>query len=92
MSRDYPLVNVDEINDALTYLFDHAPASLHLVIASRVGPNIPLPRLRARQQMIEIRASELRFSTAEAAEFFATHSEISLPAFSTISAPICVTE
>jgi len=58
-----------EIYDGLAFLLDHAPVNLHLVLVSRVDPLLPLHRLRARGQILEIRAADLRFNSAEAAEF-----------------------
>jgi LuxR family maltose regulon positive regulatory protein len=53
----------------LTFLLEYLPPQIHLVIATREDPHLPLPRLRARGQMTELRATELRFTSAEAAEF-----------------------
>ncbi len=53
----------------MTFLVDHQPANLHLVIATRTDPPLPLARLRARGQMLELRAQDLRFTESEAAEF-----------------------
>ena len=66
---DYHLIDAQPIHDALTFLLEHLPPRLHLVIASREDPRLPLARLRARRQLIELRASDLRFSSAEIAEF-----------------------
>ena len=66
---DYHLVESHEIDDSLTFLVDHLPPQLHLVIATREDPRLPLARLRARSQLAELRASDLKFSAAEAAEF-----------------------
>jgi LuxR family transcriptional regulator, maltose regulon positive regulatory protein len=57
------------VDDAITFLVEHLPPQMHLVIASREDPPLPLARLRARGQLIELRAADLRFSPAEAAEF-----------------------
>jgi LuxR family maltose regulon positive regulatory protein len=63
------------VHDALTFLLRHLPPSdpvaggLHLVITTRVDPPLPLARLRARGQLNEVRAADLRFLSAEAAEF-----------------------
>ena len=66
---DYHVIENPIIHEALAYLLDHQPSQLHLVIASRVDPPLPLSRLRVRQQMNEIRAADLRFTTDEAADF-----------------------
>ncbi len=66
---DYHLVDAREIQDAMVFLLDHLPPRLHLVMASRADPAVPLARLRARGELVEIRAAELRFTPAEAAEY-----------------------
>lgn len=66
---DYHLIEVHPIHEALTYLLEHLPPQLHLVIATREDPLIPLARLRARCQLTELRAADLRFTSTEAAEF-----------------------
>jgi LuxR family maltose regulon positive regulatory protein len=57
------------VNDTLTFLLEHLPPQLHLVIATREDPPLPLARYRARGQLTELRAADLRFTPAEAAEF-----------------------
>ncbi len=57
------------VDDALTFLLEHQPPQMRLVIATREDPALPLARLRARGQMAELRAADLRFTPAEAAEF-----------------------
>jgi len=66
---DYHMIEVQAIHDALTFLLDHLPPRMHLVIATRVDPLPPLARLRARGQLTELRATDLRFSRSEVAEF-----------------------
>ena len=66
---DYHLIQSAEIEHLMTLLLDHQPPNLHLVIASRVDPALPLTRLRARGQLLELRARDLRFTEAEAAAF-----------------------
>ena len=69
---DYHLIEVQPIHQALTFLLDHLPppsVGLHLVIASRTDPPLPLPRLRARDQLTELRAADLRFTPDETAAF-----------------------
>ena len=51
------------------FLVEHLPPQMHLVIATREDPHLPLARLRARGQLTELRAADLRFSSSEAAEF-----------------------
>ncbi len=67
---DYHLIETPAIHEALTFLLEHWPPALHLFIASRVDPPLPVTRLRARGQLIELHLSDLRFTPEEAAEFF----------------------
>ena len=57
------------VDDALIFLLEHLPPQMHMVIATREDPQFPLARYRARGQLTELRAADLRFSPAEAAEF-----------------------
>ncbi|HWQ15197.1 MAG TPA: hypothetical protein VNL77_20530, partial [Roseiflexaceae bacterium] len=68
---DYHAITNPAIHQGIGFLLDHAPPQLHLVIASRVDPPLPLARWRARGELAEIRAAELRFTTGEATQFFA---------------------
>jgi len=67
---DYHVIELNPIDQAMIFLLDHLPSQLHLVIASRIDPSFPLPRLRTRRQMTEIRAKDLRFSKEETTSFF----------------------
>ena len=66
---DYHAVDSKQIDSALTYLIEKMPPQMHLVIATREDPSLPLSRLRARGQLTELRATDLQFTPAEAAEF-----------------------
>ena len=66
---DYHLVDATVVDQALTFLLEHQPPQMRLLIATREDPPLPLARLRARGQMTELRAADLRFTPAEAAEF-----------------------
>jgi len=66
---DYHAVDSPEVDKELDFLVEHLPARLRLVIATREDPNLPLARLRARGELTELRASDLRFSPDEAADF-----------------------
>jgi LuxR family maltose regulon positive regulatory protein len=66
LSGQSPLGAVDQL---LTFLIEHLPPQLHLVIATREDPPLPLARLRARGQLTEVRAADLRFTPPEAADF-----------------------
>jgi LuxR family maltose regulon positive regulatory protein len=66
---DYHLIGGLAVHEAVGFMLEHQPPQRHLVIATREDPPLPLPRLRARGQMTELRASDLRFTAAEAAAF-----------------------
>ncbi len=66
---DYHLIEHRSIHAALTFLLDHLPRQMHLVFASRADPPLPLARLRARGELTELRAADLRFAPGEAAAF-----------------------
>jgi len=66
---DYHLIVAQPIHDALTFLLEHQPPQIHLIIATREDPHLPLAGLRAKNQMTELRATDLRFTSSEAAEF-----------------------
>ncbi len=66
---DYHEIHNPSIHTALSFLLDHLPEKLHLVFSTRVDPPWPLARFRARGQLIEIRAVDLRFTTEETAAF-----------------------
>jgi LuxR family transcriptional regulator, maltose regulon positive regulatory protein len=66
---DYHVITASEVHEAVTFLLDHLPDHLHLVMATRSDPPLPLARLRSRGQLSELRAAELRFTPSEAGEF-----------------------
>ncbi len=66
---DYHQIELRSIHDALGYLLDHLPQQLQIAVASRADPPLPLARLRARGELIELRAADLRFTADEAADF-----------------------
>src|SRR5215210_201086 len=66
---DYHVVDAKLVDNALGFLLEHLPAQMHLVIATREDPRLPLARLRARDQLTELRAADLRFTSSEAAGF-----------------------
>ena len=67
---DFHVIDAQTVDEALTFLVEHQPPQMHLTIATREDPDLPLARLRARGQLTELRAADLRFTPAEAAEFF----------------------
>jgi LuxR family transcriptional regulator, maltose regulon positive regulatory protein len=66
---DYHVIENDEIHEPIEMLIERLPATTHLVLATRSDPPFPLGRLRARGQLTEIRAGDLRFTTEEAGTF-----------------------
>jgi LuxR family maltose regulon positive regulatory protein len=66
---DYHLLDSQAVDQALTYLVEHLPPQMHLVIATREDPRLPLARLRARGYLTEVRAADLRFTPYEAGAF-----------------------
>ena len=66
---DYHVIDARPVDAALTFLLEHLPPQMHLVITTREDPQLPLARLRARGQLTELRAADLRFTPSEAAAF-----------------------
>ncbi|MBW4438387.1 MAG: hypothetical protein KME04_14705 [Pleurocapsa minor GSE-CHR-MK-17-07R] len=77
---DYHLTDARPIDEALAFLVEHLPPHLHVIMTTREDPDIPLARLRARAQLTEIRAKDLRFTSTEAAEFLNQVMGLNLPA------------
>ncbi|HEU4522089.1 MAG TPA: helix-turn-helix transcriptional regulator, partial [Thermoanaerobaculia bacterium] len=67
---DYHAIDSDAVHELVQFFIDHIPPNLHLVIATRVDPPLALSRLRARNQLLEIRAADLRFTIDESSSFF----------------------
>src|SRR5260370_12135277 len=66
---DYHVIDSNPIDNALTFLLEHLPPQMRLVVATREDPDLPLARLRAGNQLTELRVTDLRFTPSEAAEF-----------------------
>jgi LuxR family transcriptional regulator, maltose regulon positive regulatory protein len=66
---DYHVIDASDVQGGMAFLLDHLPPWLHVVIASRADPALPLARWRARGEMVEIRAADLRFTPDEAAAY-----------------------
>jgi LuxR family transcriptional regulator, maltose regulon positive regulatory protein len=66
---DYHLIDTPEVHEAVTFLLDHMPPQVTLAMTTRADPPLPLPRLRARGELLEIRAADLRFNAEEAEVF-----------------------
>src|SRR5512145_2720119 len=66
---DYQFISSQAVHEQVTFLLEHCPNTFHMVIATRSDPPLPLARLRARGQIVELRAADLRFTEPEAAQF-----------------------
>jgi LuxR family maltose regulon positive regulatory protein len=66
---DYHLVDGPDIRTGMTFLLDHLPPQAHLVVSTREDPDLPLARLRARGELVELRAADLRFTVDEVAAY-----------------------
>lgn len=77
--EEYHLIENETIDQFIEALLNQAVPNLHLVIATREDPNLPLTRLRVRNQLAEVRAADLSFSLEEAGEFFSTVMGVELP-------------
>lgn len=77
--EDYHSLTSDVVHETLGFLIDHLPAQLHLILVTRNDPPLPLARLRARNELNEIRAEDLRFSVEEVQQFFDDALPYSLP-------------
>jgi LuxR family maltose regulon positive regulatory protein len=76
---DYHLIETPAVHDSVAFLLDRLPPGLRMVIASRADPSLPLARLRARGQLAELRADDLRFTLAETAAFLREATGLDLP-------------
>ena len=76
---DYHLITNETIHRAIAFLLENLPPQVHLVIASRADPPLPLSRMRAHGQMTEIRAADLRFTPEEVAAFLKGTMGLDLP-------------
>lgn len=75
---DFHLIEEPIIYDTLHFLIEHLPTNLHLILSSRIDPSLPLPRLRVRGQLLEIRDQQVRFLPEEAARFLRQTMKLSL--------------
>jgi LuxR family maltose regulon positive regulatory protein len=66
---DYHVITNPAIHEAIAFLLEHLPEFIHLVILTRADPPLPLARIRAQNQLVEIRADDLRFTAEEASAF-----------------------
>src|SRR4029077_125022 len=76
---DYHLITEPEIHSSLTYLVEHLPPQLHLILATRADPPLPLSLLRARGEVLEVRTNQLRCTPEEVMAFFKEVMGMQLP-------------
>jgi LuxR family maltose regulon positive regulatory protein len=76
---DYHLITNPEVHTILAYLIEHLPTQLRLIVATRADPPLPLPQLRARDQILEVRTEQLRCTVEETRDFFQEVMGIQLP-------------
>src|SRR5215213_3964045 len=77
---DYHMIDSERIHRIVSFLLEHLPPNVHLVISSRIDPPLQLVRLRARNQMTELDADDLSFTSEEAATFLNSLMKLNLPA------------
>lgn len=66
---DYHVIETPEIHETISFILDHAPSHMHMVIITRSDPPLPIARLRGRGQLTEIRVADLRFRSREIKKF-----------------------
>ncbi|RIK36304.1 MAG: transcriptional regulator [Chloroflexi bacterium] len=77
--EDYHAVDTQQVHEGVSFLLDHLPITLHLIMISRSDPPLPLARLRARNESYELRAADLRFSQLETVAFLQENVSFPLP-------------
>jgi LuxR family maltose regulon positive regulatory protein len=77
---DYHCIVAKPVADAVCFLLEHRPARMHMAVVTREDPDLPVARLRARGQLTELRAADLRFTRAETAEFLDQAVGMDIPA------------
>jgi LuxR family maltose regulon positive regulatory protein len=76
---DYHVITAESIQRGMSFLLEHLPPQLHLILATRADPPLPLARLRAKGQLYEVRTADLRFGAAEAGTFLQSVMGLDLP-------------
>jgi LuxR family maltose regulon positive regulatory protein len=66
---DYQVIDARDVQEGMAFLLEHLPQHVHVLIAGRADPPLPLARLRGRGELAEIRAADLRFTPEEAATY-----------------------
>jgi LuxR family maltose regulon positive regulatory protein len=76
---DFHVIDVDLIYRVLSFMLEHLPAQLHLLIATRSDPRLPVAQLRAKGELVELRESDLRFNDQEISQFLENVINLNLP-------------
>src|SRR5262249_21134008 len=76
---DYHRIESSSVHDDLSFLLEQMPTGMHMVISSRSDPPVPLARFRARGQLAELRAADLRFTLDESTSLLRRVWELDLP-------------
>ena len=79
MLDDYHVLTAKSIQHGMTYLLEHLPSQMHLILATRADPPLPLARLRAQGHLTEVRTADLCFDTEEAGTFLQAVMGLDLP-------------
>ena len=77
---DYHVIESTDVHTSVAFLIEHLPPQVHLVLASRSDPPLPLARMRARGELLEVRAADLRFTPEEASTYFRDAMDLDLSA------------
>lgn len=77
---DYHLADDRELRDGVRFLLEHLPPHVHLLISTRMDPDLPLSRLRGRGELVEIRAADLRFTSEEVVDYLRAATGLELSA------------
>jgi ATP/maltotriose-dependent transcriptional regulator MalT len=75
---DYHVVETPEVHEGMTFILEHQPPQLRLILATRIDPPLPTAKMRARGQLVEVRATDLRFTAEEAAAYLNGSMDLSL--------------
>ncbi len=75
---DYHLVDGPGVAAGMAYLLEHLPPQVHVLLSTRADPDLPLARLRARGELVEVRAVDLRFTPAEVSAYFTAATDLGL--------------
>jgi LuxR family maltose regulon positive regulatory protein len=75
---DYHVIEMPQVHEAMAFVLEHQPPKLHLILATRVDPPLPMAQLRARGQLVEVRAADLRFTSEEATAYLNESMDLAL--------------